>query len=96
MKKILQKYKNMTFDIFSDASDIDDCRSAYNNIQLYYKGIISFEELMVKVDSICPPNSCNWCNDNCDKCDIAERDQHNNIKGGNCEECWKRCLEQEI
>lgn len=94
-KQILKEYENMSFNMCSNCEDIEQLQYDYELIKKYFEGKITFDDLMFEVDGDCPPNSCYWCNDNCDKCDLESEIEDIMIRGGDCFECWRRCLEQE-
>lgn len=93
--QILKMYEDMKFTINDDSGDFIDCQIAYEAVKEYLEGKIDFNKLMIEVENICPPNSCFWCNNDCDKCDLKEK-YDPTIRGGNCRECWDRCLGIEI
>lgn len=94
-KQILKEYENMKFDIHSHIEDIEIEQHTHKVVLDYFKGNIDFNELLLRVDGECPPNSCFWCNHNCEKCDLESEIEDIMITGYDCFECWRRCLEQE-
>lgn len=94
-KQILKEYENMEFNIHSHTEDIEIEKHTYKVVLDYFKGKINFNELLLRVDGNCPPNSCFWCNHDCEKCDLESEFEDRMITGSNCFECWRRCLEQE-
>lgn len=94
-KQILKEYENMEFNIHSYTEDIEIEQHTHKVVLDYFKGNIDFNELLLRVDGECPPNSCFWCNHDCDKCDLESEFEDIMITGYDCFECWRRCLEQE-
>lgn len=88
-KQILKEYEDMRFDINSSTIEIEQCQYNYKLIKKYFNKEIDFDKLMIQVDGSCPPNNCFWCKNKCNECDIRSAD-------GECIECWRRCLEQEV
>lgn len=86
---ILGYYEKLRFTIHSNPIDIESYKEDYEFIKKYLNKEITFEYLMLNVNN-CPLNACEWCNHNCNKCDLKkiETDISNR-----CELCWKRCLE---
>ena len=84
-KKILREYENAIYDIYNNLSDMNFYKRSYKEIKHYIDKEISFEELYSVVDGSCPLNSCYWCNDNCNECDVK----------GNCKECWRKAIIEE-
>lgn len=87
--EILRMYEEKRYDISSDWIMIDNDKDVYDALVKYFNKETSFEKLMKEIDGCCPPNSCHWCTDCCDNCDL--RNINMPLK---CEICWKRCLER--
>lgn len=94
-KQILKEYENMNFGINSNIEDIEIEQHTYEAVLDYFEGNINFGEFILRIDGDCPPNSCFWCNYDCEKCDLESEIEDIMIRGGDCFECWRRCLEQE-
>ena len=87
--KILKDYEDLVFDINTNAGYISEVQEQYSNIKRYIDGHITLESLAYHTSG-CPINSCFWCNNDCDKCDLYEKYDDDN----RCTECWRRCLEE--
>lgn len=99
MKKILEEYIDKTCD--STNSRIREDFEDFELVKKYYNGDITFKKLIYEANS-CPPNSCHWCKENCDICDIKCEEYNGRryiseelYENPRCEECWRRCLNQE-
>lgn len=85
MCKILKEYENKNFSpAYTDPDYFERLHEQYHYLKMYYSGKIGLDQLYQCCGGNCLLNSCHWCNDNCDKCDIE----------GNCKECYKRCINQ--
>lgn len=92
-KTILDFYEQESYSINSNSTDLDLTKEDYELIKKYFNKEIDFDKLIQEVNN-CPLNSCYWCNNNCEECDIKK------ISKGdietNCRECWKRSLEYNL
>lgn len=92
-KTILDFYEQESYSINSSSTELDLTKEDYELIKKYVNNEIDFNKLIQEVNN-CPLNSCYWCNDNCEECDIKK------INKGDietdCRECWKRCLEYSL
>lgn len=90
-KYILNAFEEINFSITSSSKEMERYQKAYNFVKEYFNNNISFDELMEKVEGICPPNKCYWC-DSCADCDIDRIYQKGVDENAKCRACWKKCL----
>lgn len=93
--EILSMYKRKRYFITTDIETIQEDQMIYENLVKYYDRIISFDQLMEQVGDCCPINSCHWCNDICDNCDLHYK-KCSMDDNERCKICWQRCLNKNI
>lgn len=93
--EILELYKNKKYDVMTSVETIQEDKEVYEALTKYFAKEISFDKFMEYVDSYCPDNSCHWCNDNCDKCDLhPDKCEVDDVE--RCRICWQRCLNKNV
>lgn len=72
--------------------DYKEDKLLLEEVQRYYDNQITFEDLFRRFSSFCPPNACEWCEDDCDTCII--RGKATGLD--RCRICWLVCLGEEV